>query len=96
MTGRLPQWRAYGKWEYTSSASAREEAIFETMEEYIRIRQNTVTQFIATRSLLYLCEATYRTSGERVGMRWWEKTVIHLKGARGKASTEVDAYGTEK
>ena len=85
MTGRLPQWRAYGKWEYTSSESAREEAIFETMEEYIRIRQNTVTQFIATRSLLYLCEATYRTSGERVGMRWWDQASINLAGAREEA-----------
>ena len=40
--GRLPQWRSDGRWEYTSAESEREEEGFQTMETYIRQRQNTV------------------------------------------------------
>ena len=32
LAGRLPRRRTDGKWEYTSSAVAREEAVFEAME----------------------------------------------------------------
>ena len=41
-----------------------------------------VAQFIATLSLLYLCEKIDRTPGEWVGMRWWEQAGIDLVGAR--------------
>ena len=44
-------------------ATAREEAGFLTMEEYIRRRQDTVTQYIATQSLLDLCEGSERAPG---------------------------------
>ena len=56
LTGRLPRKKPDGKWKYTSAAAAREEVGFQTMKEYIRQRQNTVAQYIATESLLYLCE----------------------------------------
>ena len=36
------------KWEYTSTETAREEAGFKTMEEYIWRRKNTVAQYIDT------------------------------------------------
>ena len=52
------------------------------MEEYIWKRQNMVAQYIAARSLLDLCEATERTPGARVGMRWWEQLGIDLEGSR--------------
>ena len=52
------------------------------MEEYIRQHQNTVVRYIATRSLLDLCEGSERDPGARVGMRWWEQEVIDLAGAR--------------
>ena len=60
-----------GKWEYTLATTAREEAGFETTEEYIWQRQNMVAQYIATRSLLDLCEGSERSPGVRVGMPWW-------------------------
>ena len=49
---------------------SREEAVFETTEEYIRQRQITVAQYIDTRLLLELCGAIEKTLGARVGMRW--------------------------
>ena len=51
-------------------AKAREEAGFETTEEYIRRSQKKFAQYIATLSLLDVCEDTDRTPGTRVGMRW--------------------------
>ena len=68
MMGRLLRRRADRRWEYTSAAAEREEAAFEVMEEYIQRRQNTTMQYIYTRSLLDLCEATERTPGMQVGM----------------------------
>ena len=44
LTGRLPQWKPYGKWMYTLTDMATEEAGFQQMEEYIRQCQNTVAQ----------------------------------------------------
>ena len=60
-----------GNFGYTSAAAAREAAGFLTMEEYVRRRQNTVSLYIATRSLLDLCEGSERFHGAQVGMRWW-------------------------
>ena len=71
MTWQLPHNKPDRKWTYTSAAMAREEAGFQTMEEYIRQCKATVTQYISTKSLLDLCEESERTLGERVGRRWW-------------------------
>ena len=98
MTGRIPRRRTENKWEYTSAATAREEAGFQMMEEYIRRSQNTVTQYIDTRSLLDLCEGTERIPGIRVEMRWWNPEEIDLVGSREKAEAEAEAEedGAEK
>ena len=45
-------------------------------------RQNTITQYIATRSLLDLCEGPERALGAQVGMQWWEQVGLDLTGAR--------------
>ena len=42
LMGRLLRQKPDGKWQYTLAATSREEAGFQTMEEYIRRRQNTV------------------------------------------------------
>ena len=62
------------------------------MDEYIQRRQNMVTQFIATWSLLDLCEVTERKTGARVVMRWWEHAVLDLVGARESAAAAAEAY----
>ena len=38
-----------------------------------------------------LCEATKRTPGARVGMRWWEQASIDLAGARETATAAAEA-----
>ena len=54
LTGRLPRQKIEGKWTHKSAATTREEAGFLKMDYYIRQCNNTVTQYIATRSLLDL------------------------------------------
>ena len=64
------------------ATTAREETGSLTMEEYIRRRQKTVAHYIATRSLLDLCEGSERAQGAQVGMQWWEQVGIEMTGAR--------------
>ena len=66
------------------------------MEEYVRGRQNTVTQYIATRSLLYLCEGLERAPGEQVGMWWWEQERLDLAGAREAEEAVAEEEGREE
>ena len=47
-------------------------------------RQNTVAQFIATRTILGLCEVAERRRGTRVPQRWWEQSGLDWKLAREK------------
>ena len=63
LTVQLLRRTPYGKWIYTSAATAREEEGILMMEEYIRRRQNMLAQYIYTRSLLDLCEGLERTPG---------------------------------
>ena len=58
LTGRIPQRKPDGRWMYTLEYMAREEAGFLTMEDYIRRCQNMAAHYIATRSLLDLCEGS--------------------------------------
>ena len=102
LTGWIPQRQTDGKLEYTSAETARAEAGFEEMEEYIHQSQNTFTQYIATRSLLNLYEVMERTQGPRVGMWWWDQAGINLVGARymvavavAVAAVEADEDGLE-
>ena len=71
LMGNLLWKRGDGKWDHTSADAAREEVGLETMETYIWKKQNTVAQYIATLSLLDLCEATESKQGAWVEMQWW-------------------------
>ena len=71
LTGRIPRRKPDRNWTYTSVETAKEEAGFMTMEDYIMQSQNTVAQYIATQSLLDLCEGSERSPGAQVSMRWW-------------------------
>ena len=70
--------------------TAREKAGFLTMEEYIRQRQNTVAQYIATRSLLDLCDGLERAPGAQVGMWWWYQAGLDLAGVRVPAAATAE------
>ena len=50
-----------------------EEAGLQEMDTYVSCRQNTVTQFIATRTILDLCLAAELLIGSRLSKWWWDK-----------------------
>ena len=66
------------------------EAGFEGIRNLVTRRQNTVTQYIATRPILDLCERTTRRLGARVSQRWWEQAKIKSEGKK-KRAVEVAA-----
>ena len=55
------------------------------------MRQNTVAQSVATRYILDLCEGTDITTRVHVGMKWWYKSEIKMKGSRERAAVGGDA-----
>ena len=68
------------------------EAGFTDVRISITRRQNTVAQFIATRSLLDLCEGTTQRGGARVTMRWWDHKGIDWEKAKARgAATESES-----
>ena len=62
-----------GTWTYLSSEDMREEVGIHTIEHYIRVRRNTVTQYITTRSILELCTEVERKRGTQLRQFWWEQ-----------------------
>ena len=73
---------------------APEEAGVLVVDEYIKCRQNTVAQYIATRSLLELFEGLDWAPGVQAGMRWWEQVGNDLAGSQEAA--EVAKKGDER
>ena len=65
------------------------------MGAYVMKRQNTVTQYIAMRPILYLCEKTVRMLGAWVDRRWWDQEVLDLADARAVAAAMYREEGSE-
>ena len=82
LTGRMPRRGRDGKWLYLPLAGATKEVGIVRARTLVLRRQNTVTQFIATRPVLGLCEGTERRGGTRVPQRWWEQPGIDWRLAR--------------
>ena len=57
-------------WVYPPLEDTMAEAGFQEVEAYVSCHQNTVAQYIATRSIMDLCLAEKRRPGTRVVMRW--------------------------
>ena len=72
LTGKQPRRKKDGSWDYPPLAEALGEAGLEGIRKSITWRQNTVTQYIATRPILDLCERVARRPGAWVSRRWWE------------------------
>ena len=89
LTRQLQRRTTDKKWRYTSAATAREGLGLLTIEENFRRRQNTVTQYISTQSLLYLCEGSERAPGALGVMWYWEQEGIDLTGAMEAAAAVV-------
>ena len=62
------------------------EAGFKGIRKAVTRRQNKVTQYIATRTNLDLCERAMQRVGVRVSRRWWDQEEIDMKVARERAA----------
>ena len=80
--------RGDGSWEYPSLEEAMVEAGFEGIGEYVTRRQNTVTQYIAKRPIMDLCERSAWRPGAWVYQRWWEQEHLDLEGGKNRAASE--------
>ena len=58
------------------------EAGFKGIIKSVTRRKNMVTQYIATRPILDICERVTRRPGARVSLWWWEQAGIDLDGAK--------------
>ena len=86
LTVRQPRRQGDWSWEYPSLEEEMEEAGFEGIGKYITRRQNMVTQYIATRLILDLCERSARSPGAGVSWQWWEQDGLDLVGAKKRAA----------
>ena len=66
ITGRKPRRQKDRSWEYPPLAETTREAGMVRIRTYITRRQNTVAQYIATRTILDLCEQATQQPGARV------------------------------
>ena len=56
---------------------------------YIARHQNTVAQYIATRTIMDLCLAAERRMGMRLSRQWWDQPTLDITGIRaGQSDTE--------
>ena len=60
------------------------EAGFRDIRTPINNRQNTVAQYIATRTLLELCKGTTHIGGARVSRRWWDQKGVDWEKAKAR------------
>jgi hypothetical protein len=64
-----------GDWIYPPIEEALDDANLETIEVYIRRRQNHVAQYVATRPLLQLCQTAPAQPGSVSRLRWWTSQI---------------------
>ena len=68
-----PQRRADGTWEYPATADVLEEVGLHTVEEYIRVRRNTIARYVVDRAVFRACEEGGRMRGSAIHQYWWEQ-----------------------
>ena len=66
------------------------ESGFEGIGTYIKMRQNMVTQYIATQLILDLFERSARRLEAWVSWRWWEHDNLDFDQAKKRAAEELD------
>ena len=102
LTGRQPLRGWDGKWFYPSLEGAMKEAGITDVGTSIKIRQNTVAQYIATRPLREFWKEASQREGARETLRWWDQTGIDWEKAKAReeetesaSESETDMEGEE-
>ena len=93
LTGRQPRRGQEGGWVYPGTEDAMAETGLQEVENYVSCRQNTVTQYIATKPIMDRCLAAKRNPGPRAAKRWWEQECLDLAGMRTVARESEHAEG---
>ena len=71
------------------------DTVLEEVETYITQKYKTVAQYIATRTILELCEEADWHSGEWVLKRWWDQEGKNLSGGGSSAATAEEIEDEE-
>ena len=95
LTGKQPRRKKDGSWDYLPLTEAMGGAGIEGIRKSITRRQNTVSQYIASRLILDLCEKATWRPGAMVSRRWWEQAGIDLEGAKKRAAESTTRSETE-
>ena len=69
-------------WVYPPLEDAMTEAGLQEVETYVSCRQNTLSQFIVTRTIMELCLAMAQRPGSRMAKWCWYKYGLYLTGQR--------------
>ena len=75
------------------------ESGFELIGTHVKRSQNTFAQYIATQSILDLCEWSAQRTGARVSRWWWEQEYLYLEGGKKRAAAKSyveEAIGKEE
>ena len=72
------------------------EAIFKEIGTYVTRRQNTVAQYIAAQTILYLCEQSAWRPGVWVSWRWWDQYGLDLERETERSAAELDGQEAER
>ena len=79
-----------GEWFYPPLEAAMEAVGLFPMKVYVRKRQATIEQYIATRPILQLCRDTAAAQGTSRSVRWWTQKVGDEEEAEDGALDQVD------
>ena len=84
-----PQGCATAHCDIPRLAAEMAEAGFEDIGIYFTRKQNTVSQYIVTLSIMYLCDWSTWKQGVWVSQSWWEKDGFDLESAKERVDTEL-------
>jgi hypothetical protein len=77
LTGRTPYLQEdTGIWVYPPFGNALEDAVFYMISEYISRRPATLVDYVASTSLLKLCQDTPRPDGLKNRLFWWDQSSV--------------------
>ena len=86
ITGNQPRRWGGGKCTYPPLKEAMRETVFEGIRKAVTRMQNMVAQYIATRTIMGLCERATQREVARVSRRWWGQEGLDLEAAKERAA----------
>ena len=91
MAGMMPTRDTSGKWEYPASGEVLEKVSLYTIDEYVKVRRNTILRFVSQRPIYELCRGVEQKRGTGKRQYWWEQS-MELEGTNSAAAT-VEGLG---